>query len=202
MAAAIEASGEPISKRELVKRGVDLLSQQIWCWGRDILRPEGNWLLEVGFHRLEAPADRKSCSSVYTLQLPPGRRVVLRGFGVFYGDDRLGGVFLPRFEFSPRYTPHATLACPPWSTAELPGLGPPNASQRDAYASLTLALIDWIGGYEADVADRLGTEYRQATLDEWDKAKRPPMPAEEIVGAWRTLGAAAAEHVETLIPRR
>ena len=22
---------------------VDLFSQQIWCWGRDILRTEGNW---------------------------------------------------------------------------------------------------------------------------------------------------------------
>ena len=41
-----------------VSRAIDLLCQQIWCWGRDIERPEGNWLLERNFERLEPPLER------------------------------------------------------------------------------------------------------------------------------------------------
>ena len=39
----------------VIDHAVGLLSQQIWCWGRDILRSEGNWLLHQGFTRLEPP---------------------------------------------------------------------------------------------------------------------------------------------------
>ena len=51
----------------VIDHAVGLLSQQIWCWGKDILRSEGNWLLHQGFTRLEPPVDREDCSSVYTL---------------------------------------------------------------------------------------------------------------------------------------
>ena len=112
---------------DLIQHAVDLLSQQVWCWGRDILRPEGNWLLEIGFDCIEPPADRKEYHSVYSLELPRGRCVILRGFGAFYGDLRRGGVFLPRYEFRPRYTNHATLERPPWSDADLPNLNGPTA---------------------------------------------------------------------------
>ena len=75
---------------ELLEHAAALLSQQVWCWGRDILRPEGNWLLEFGFDRIEPPANRKHCASVYALAMPRRRCVVLRGFGVFYGDGQWG----------------------------------------------------------------------------------------------------------------
>lgn len=170
-----------------IRRAVGLLSQQTWCWGRDILRPEGNWLLEIGFDRIEPPADRKECCSVYSLKLPRGRCVVLRGFGVFYGDHQRGGVFLPRREFRPRYTTCATLKRPPWSDADLPKLSPPTRSQRTACVSLTLDLIDWIRSYELTIVERLGIEYRRSTLLEWDNGERPIFPAEQMAAAWREL---------------
>lgn len=193
-------SESPISEREFLKQGVSLLSQQVWCWGRDILRPEGNWLLEIGFDRLAAPADRENCSSVYTLQLPQGRRVVLRGFGVFYGDDRLGGVFLPRYEFRPQYTPVAVLECPPWTNQELPKLSAPNCSQRDACVALVSGLIAWIADYEQTIVERLGVEYRRSTLADWKNGNRPILPAEVMADAWRSLGEAIAENPQALIP--
>lgn len=165
-----------------------LLDQQLWCWGRDVLRPAGNWLLEHGFSRLEPPADYGDCSSVYLLQRPGGRCVVLRGFGVFQGDRRYGGVFLPRYDFRPRYTTKATLECPPWFDADLPQMSAPNDSQRAACASLTLDLIDWIRSYEVSVAEKLGVEYRRSTLRQWDNGKRLIIPAEEMAAAWRLLG--------------
>ena len=184
-----------------IEYAVGLLSQQLWCWGRDILRPEGNWLLEIGFDRIAPPADRESCSSVYTLELPQGRCVVLRGFGAFYGARQRGGVFLPRYEFRPKYTTHATLECPPWTEADLPKLSAPTDSQRDACASLTLDLIDWIRSYEVTIVERLGIEYRRSTLLPWDDGQRPIMPAEEMAHAWRLLGVAIAEDFQVLLPR-
>lgn len=176
--------------RETISTGVSLLSQQIWCWGQDILRPQGNWLTKVGFQKLAAPADRDNCSSVYTLDLPQGRRVVLRGFGVFYGDDQHGGVFLQRYEFEPRYTPHAALECPPWSTTDLPALKVPTDKQRASSTALTLGLVDWIRAYEANVAEQLGIAYRQATIDRWSNSKQPIVSAAEMANAWQSLGVA------------
>lgn len=184
------------TKCDPLQHAVGLLSQQAWCWGRDILRPEGNWLLEIGFDRIQPPADRKDCSSVYTLDLPRGRCVVLRGFGAFYGDRQRGGVFLPRYEFRPRYTTHATLECPPWSDADLPKLSAPTNSQRTACTSLTLDLIDWIRSYEVTISERLGIEYRRSTLIKWDDGKRRFTPAEELASAWRALSFRVADNFD------
>lgn len=199
MAAAIDTKDQRTFGRELLKRGVALLSQQIWCWGRDILRPEGNFLLEIGFDRIKAPADRGKCTSVYTLEFPEGRRVVLRGFGVFYGDDRLGGVFLPRYEFRPRCTSESELKCPPWSDSDLPNLTAPDESRLETCVSLTVDLIDWLATYESRVAERLGAEYRQSTLDAWKVTRQPVLPATEMATAWRSLGGELADHPQALL---
>jgi len=66
-----------------------LLSQQIWCWGRDIHRPAGNWLLEIGFNRTQPPSEKKNCASVYTLSLSASKHIVIRGFGVLFSDDSI-----------------------------------------------------------------------------------------------------------------
>ncbi len=201
MAASLKENDQKSFEGGSLKLRKSLLSQQIWCWGRDILRAEGNWLLEIGFERIEAPADHEECPSVYCLELPQGRRVVLRGFGVFYGEDSLGGVFLPRGDFGPHYTTHATLECPPWFVTDLPKLRAPSDSQRNACASLILELIDWIRNYEVTIIEQLGIEYRQATLLSWDNGKCPVTPAEEMACAWRLLGVAIAENFQTPILR-
>ncbi|MEM9353524.1 MAG: hypothetical protein AAGA92_10970 [Planctomycetota bacterium] len=202
MRVAFRSDNQRLAERELIEHSIDLLSQQIWCWGRDILRPDGNWLLETGFTRTEPPADREKCSSVYTLELPQGRRVILRGFGIFYGEDKRGGIFLPRFEFRPRFTTQSNLYRPPWLQTDLPELSAPDETERDACASLTLGLIDWVQEYEATVAERLGVEYRQATINSWNIEKQTIMPAEEMACAWRSLGAAVAENFQAFVPKR
>ena len=202
MSVASQADGLQYDASELRKQVVNLFSQQIWCWGQDVLRPEGNWLLELGFQRIEPPENRESCSSVYALELPKGRRVTLRGFGVFYGDDALGGVFQPRFEYQPRYRKDPTLECPPWSNEDLPKLSVPNEEQRDACTSLVLGLVDWIRAYEVAVAEQLGIPYRESTLGTWDSGKRVVIPAEQMASAWRRLGIALEENFPMLITRK
>jgi hypothetical protein len=166
---------------------VDLLSQQVWCWGCDIARKEGNWLVEIGFQRTPPPEDRSSESSVYSISLPSDRNIVLRGFGVFYGASDIGGIFLPRYQFRPLYTTKSELQRPPWSDTDLPRLNTPNNSQKSKCISLLHGLIDWICCYEEEVTNRLGIEYRQSTLKEWNNGKRRLIPAGEIVSRWREL---------------
>ena len=193
MSVPLPATPSYSTECELIRSAVDLLSQQVWCWGCDITRPAGNWLLEVGFQRIEPPAGRDNCSSVYSLELPLGRCVVLRGFGAFYGDQQRGCVFLPRYRFRPQYTPEATLARPPWSEDDLPEMHVPSDPQRSHCASLTLDLIDWIRAYEVDIVKHLGLDYRRSTLVKWAEGKDSVVPAEEMASAWRQLGMTIAK---------
>lgn len=184
-----------------LKQAIDLLDQQIWCWGRDILLPNSNFLLEVGFQRIAPPLGLESCSSVYTLRICEDRSVVLRGFGVFFGDRKRGGVFLPRYEFWPRYTPQSKLVSPPWRKDDLPSLKPPSQAMRTTCAELTLDLLDWIRSYEVLVAEKLGAEYRRDTLLKWDNGKRNSIPAVQMPSAWRALSLRVAADFTAFVGR-
>ena len=125
---------------------------------------------------------------------------MLRGFGVFYGDRRLGGVFLPRYEFRPQYTKVARLDAQPWLYADLPDMNPPTQRQRASCAALTLDLIDWIRSYEVNIAENLGVEYRRSTLVQWDNGERPIILAEDMPREWRSLGIAMAADFRSVLP--
>lgn len=190
----------PSADERFMDEARSLMSQQLWCWGRDVLRPAGNWLIEIGFQRTEPPRHLENCPSIYTLEQPQGRSIVLRGFGVFYGHPQWGGIFLTRREFRPLYTPMARLEKPPWTLPDLPALNPPSDSERHGYEQLTLALIDWMLAYEAQVIERLGIEYRRSTLIDWDNGHRAVTPAKEIVTSWQALKDHVAATFETSIP--
>lgn len=164
-----------------------LLSQQIWCWGQDIKRSEGNWLLELGFHRTPPPKTEKNCASVYRLELPLGQRIVLRGFGVFFGDDQSGGVFVERYGFAPQFTERSQLLVDPWSCEDLPPMHPPSEEESIRCRLLTMALIEWLIGYEWRVRTQLGHDYRPMTLERWNNGKRFFLPAEHMMAGWRQL---------------
>lgn len=152
------------------------------------MRPEGNWLLELGFDRIKPPDELEECASVYSLQLPGQGTVILRGFGVFYGDAIRGVIFMPRYEFQPRFAANAVLLeRPPWTPGEIPDLELPTRHQRSTCASLTLELLDWIRSYEVVTNERLGIGYRRDTLQDWDNGTRICVPAEEFAAAWRGL---------------
>ncbi|WDI42502.1 hypothetical protein [Bremerella sp. P1] len=170
------------------RSATDLFNQQCWCWGRDILRPEGNWLLDIGFQRIPPPPERKDCSSsVYQLLLSGGRCVVLRGFGAFYGDPCFGGVFLSRNKFEPSYLSRPALDCPPWSDSDLPKMEQFSPGNLGRCLDLIGGFFQWVHEYEANVLKRLGLEYRRATLSSWPRGKRTLIPAEEFAAAWQRL---------------
>ena len=188
------SAGRPTSPQQ----ATNLLNQQLWCWGRDIEAAKGNLLVRYGFQRIEKPRG-SSASSIYRLESSPTSRVILRGFGVFFGDDRWGGLFLPRFEFTPQLSPEPDLARPAWSPEDLPPLALPRADQLTHCQTLLLALIDWIHHYELWIAEHAGIQYRSRTLTTWKTNHESVVPAEETAMAWELLGVAIEERPEHFI---
>jgi len=182
-------------------RAADLLNQQIWCWGQDINSASGNLLIRTGFQRFERPPGCNA-ASVYRLDISPTARIVLRGFGVFYGDDRWGGVFVQRGGFSPRLTPDADLAKPAWRYDDLPPLKQPGVNDFSRCQRLLLELIEWIHQYEVAIAVQPGIGYRRETLLPWAPRKNRVVPAEEMAAVWRQLGLNVADHPERWLAER
>ena len=180
---------------EEVSRAVTLFNQQIWCWGRDIERSEGNWLIECGFECIPAPKDDEYAANHYQLSLSKGQTIVLRGFGVFFGDSRHGGIYLPRYEFTPMFTPLSTLDRPLFSAVDLPPLARPSGDQHSGCVSMLSDALAWIVEYERTVVDRLGLEYREQTLLTWDNGERTVIPPEAMVSTWEALADKAQRFV-------
>ncbi len=181
------------SEKILISRAVKLLSQQVWCWGRDIERVEGNWLIEIGFERIKPTFRCEHCDSIYSLELPNGKRLILRAFGVFYGNDQKEGIYLPRYDFLPRYSQCLNIKNPPWEKNDLPKLNFPNKSEASNCVCLVTELVTWIRKYEENVANMLGLEYRKSTLYEWKKITGSIIPAKDMISEWKFLEAQISE---------
>lgn len=78
----------PAADRRLAR---ELLDQQLWCWGCDIRRPEGNLLLEYGF-RAHQPSAEGHSSTCYELSRDVVRTVLLWAFGASYLDAAEAGL--------------------------------------------------------------------------------------------------------------
>ena len=168
------------------RKGQELLDRQCWNWGRDIVRPEGNLLLEAGFLKRRPPEGRVG-SSCYTLALPDGDRLMLWGFGLLYGTLRKGGVYLNRYQFRPVWLLSEAVQEPIWKPDSIPTAQTPPSPRVPV--DLTVAAIRRIADYEEWVLARCGLEYRRAVLRQ---RKRPSkrLPPQTLPQAWRALAAA------------
>ena len=169
-------------------RGAALLHQQCWCWGQDIRRPQGNLLIEYGF-TLARPPEGLTSSSRYTLSRPD-TRLTLWGFGIGYGCEPRGGIYVNRYCFVPRWLDDSFALDLIWQPAQLAGLRRP-LTRREVRRSRQLlqSLMRWIASYERWVEGRHGLDYRRHTLAEWT---RTSIPAERMAIEWELM----ARHVE------
>ncbi|HEY1189359.1 MAG TPA: hypothetical protein VGE74_17025 [Gemmata sp.] len=170
-------------RADLRRRAAALLDQQLWCWGRDVARPEGNVLLGLGMCRYRATGARGG--TAYTGRVAGDGVVWLWGFGLLYGLPDLGGVFLRRNGFEP-----LLLDRPPGRPVHRPEhvgpcARPVTARQRATAGTLVRAAADWIAGYEHWVAETFGAAYREATLAARDRA--PAVPGPVMAKAWEHL---------------
>ncbi|PJF35946.1 MAG: hypothetical protein CUN49_07920 [Candidatus Thermofonsia Clade 1 bacterium] len=174
----------PAQARNLAPK---LLDQQMWCWGCDIRRPEGNLLSAYGLVKLSAPEGVKQ-SSAYTLCFTDGAQVTLWAFGAFYGAPERGGIFVKRGGFTALYTPIYRLPIAEWTPppeAELPA-----TAQKCANAAYLLSAFSaWIADYETWIAAQTEPEYRAACVNAWFAHKRA-VPSQAMISAWRNLAEA------------
>ncbi|MBM3980693.1 MAG: hypothetical protein FJ304_10485 [Planctomycetes bacterium] len=161
-----------------------LLDQQLWCWGRDVVRPEGNLLLALGMCRYRA-ATAAGATSAYTGRVAGGT-VWLWGFGVLYSDDATGGtVFLQRYDFVPKLVARP-LGAPVYRSTDLPGLArPSSAGERALARTLVRRVAEWVARYEHWVAENHGVAYRRAALAARDRS--PAVPAERMAAGWERV---------------
>jgi len=170
------------------RKGQKLLHQQCWNWGRDIVRPQGNLLLEAGFLK-RRPPEGEVGSSCYTLALPDGDRLLLWGFGLLYATPLLGGVYLNRYEFQPRWLPSESVQEPIWKPDMIPTAQTPPSPCVPM--ELAVAAARRIADYEEWALARCGLEYRCAVLRQWKQASKG-VPPQMLPQAWRSL----AEEIE------
>ena len=168
--------------------GLHLFNQQLWCWGRDAAFDAGNLLVRYGFERQERPAGVEG-SSIYRLDSAPGQRIILRGFGAFIGDNRWGGLFLKRFDFSPLVRPEPDLSVPIWHADHVPEFSPAGDLTALQNGNRLLSdLIDWICSYERWVRRCVGASYRREIVDQWVQMRKgPPTPSHLMTRRWQRL---------------
>jgi hypothetical protein len=167
--------------KEEVKKGTALLHQQMWCWGCDIRRPEGNLLLTYGFTR-ERPPEGVLGSSAYSLHRPDGRGMGLWGFGLFATQEGEGSLFLKRYEFAPRLSSLTTLPTTIWTLAQLPPLRLPQTEEEASFLQrLFRDLLLEISRYERRVRETRGEAYREGCLKDWQQRV---CPAQRMAEDW------------------
>ena len=187
MSVEVKQSSKKSYPNEGVKTGIELLSQQIWCWGRDILRVNGNWLIDLGFEVIYPPVEMEKVKNIYLYQISEFQRIMLRGFGVFFTDDRYGSIFVPRYEFIPKFAPVNGFNILPWGVDDVSEFNTPNTVEKEYCTTMLGELIDWIITYEKDTLAILGLDYRLEVLDLWHNGKRRVFSPQDSISGWMQI---------------
>jgi hypothetical protein len=154
---------EAMTTKKLQRLGAELLHQQLYVIGRDIASKHGNLLLDYGCHRNPSPIP--GIPSLYTSSWNRRSRLSLRGFGVFVGNDSIGGIFVQRYTFEPRWMPSSHFVPIAWLPGEMPRTRRSRRSWEQRQAnSMLLSMIQWFIEYEAWVAEQFGCHYRIGQL--------------------------------------
>jgi len=134
----VRRNRHPVLRGPLRRAAAARFDQQLWCWSRDIDRPDGNVLLGLGMCRHVCPPRVAGCSA-YTGRTRGGGEVWLWGFGLLYSAPNRSGVFLRRYRFDPHFVASPPIL-PPYVVTDLPRHDRPRtAGQRAATASLLRA---------------------------------------------------------------
>lgn len=140
----------------------ELLHQQLYVIGRDIESRHGNLLMAYGAKKTCAP---DGCAvSLYSFRLAGGYRLALRGFGVFIGLKRIGGLFMHRYHVEPRWMPTARFEPIAWLPKQMPRMRKVRMWQYGEAMELVNQVFAFFWNYENWVRDRYGKHYRIGQL--------------------------------------
>ena len=160
---------------------------QMWCFGCDIKRKEGNLLLDFGF-RKEFPAAIELGSSRYSLHIEECGCLYLWGFAALLlcSADCL---CLKRYEKSPRYGNSNSSPFVCWRPNDLPQLSfPKDHNQCDRATELLSRIAQLFLSYEEYVLKVTPPSYRKRCLVSKPKGTVPLRKlGMEPIDLWRTL---------------
>ncbi len=169
--------------RTIRRFGEKLLAQQLWCWGQDIANLDGNLLMRFGFAR-HRDSETDARSTCYRLD-QDDLHVALWGFGMFFGQRDLGGLYLGRFEFCPDWAPIESISLSIHWPDELPIFDRPYGPDQWLRArKLWESLLLWIADYERWILKTSSIEYRNECVESW---LRPIVRASCMPDAWQFL---------------
>ncbi|MBM3969335.1 MAG: hypothetical protein FJ302_05665 [Planctomycetes bacterium] len=174
--------------RDQFNNAIKLFDQQLWCWGEDVKRPNGNLLVACGFERIPPPKGQEQFGSMYSRRIRRGGRIVLRGWGLLISDRKHGAILLKRYGFTPELLSGEEIPTQLWDTSDLPKLISP---QSDVDVSRVLFLLSaacrWVVSYETWLRLRIGMKHRETSIEHWKKMKKTNFSCDEVDRLWRLL---------------
>ncbi len=173
-----------VFKPKIQSLGENLMNHQCWNFGRDILHPSGNLLIRYGFERFGVPKGKTGGNS-YRMDLDENSELVLWGFGIFLGETETGGIYINRFDFSPKILKKSRLKLPITESDQLPyRRNPLTTDERKIALDKTKRIVNWIIKYESWIEKVCNKNWRKECLDDWGKATLKP---KQIKSGWRKL---------------
>ncbi|MBP85051.1 MAG: hypothetical protein CMO61_14515 [Verrucomicrobiales bacterium] len=170
----------PVSRlRALLRDYCDLLGQQMYFWGRDVIHPRGNLLCENGFDR--RASEGLEGTSVYRKSLDGGAAVELHGAcaGLYDLNDPDSGHFL-YIRNKKRCFLYSADAPPAPGFYAMESLA--NGPALDLYFS-SLRFLDWWLEYESWIEKRTDPTWRYQCYEAFSSlpASRPSLPPREAI---------------------
>ena len=151
-----------------------LLGQQLWCWGQDIKSPQGNLLIEFGFQRHRLRAADSQGSTCYRFD-DDQRHIALWGFGLFYGERQLGGLYVGRFDFRPAWANLESLALGIHWPSDLPTFSLPRTNQQwQRVHQLSRRMLGWIASTSNGSGDGWASPTAKSALPSGCTHSSPP----------------------------
>jgi hypothetical protein len=163
---------------------------QMWCFGCDIRRIEGNLLIEYGYERHRAPTGSYG-SSHYVLPLGADTHLHLLGFGlILHVADT--GIVLKRHDKLPRLVTHWNVIPQLFEPHQLPTATIPHSIEDITTATHLLTLLtNELSKYEKFVSSSVDSHYAQKRRRTAPRAIRQSHRA-ELSAVWSGLSRQAS----------
>lgn len=141
------------------------IQQQMYFWGQDALRPEGNFLVEQGFTR--SPSTGIKGTSCYRREWQQGHIELYGSCAGWYGESG-GFTFIRPWQRCVIWRSSETTPIPgSWQKKHIKSSAP----KIEIYQA-SLPFLDWLISYEYAVLAKYGRAYRQKNYWDYDKKSR------------------------------
>ncbi|MDF1849750.1 MAG: hypothetical protein P1U85_02870 [Verrucomicrobiales bacterium] len=168
----------PLSRlRALLRDFTDLLGQQMYFWGRDVIHPEGNLLCEYGFERRKS--EGLEGTSCYRYRFAEGGSIELHGACAgHYDSSRAESLNFLYIRNRKRCFLYSEKEPPPPGVYRPEALG--NGPATDLYYA-SLRFLDWWLAYEKWTARNTAQGWRERCYEAFASlpASRPSLPPRE-----------------------